>query len=138
MRSAYVEHEHVVLVMRRPSRTKQSFVKECDINSIMSRYEKDGVLVHFNRFQGNYGAFSDAPAFHDAMNKVLSAESMFMSLPASIRSRFGNDPAQFITFATNEANKDELRKLGLLKDVPAAPGPVRVEVINPVVEPVVK
>lgn len=126
-----VRDPRTVKEFRLPSRVKQSFVPECDINNIMKRYEKDGIITHVARYNGEYGAFAGVPEFHDAMNRVIEAEAMFMSLPAAVRSRFRNDPASFIEFATDDKNKDELRKMGLLKPVVPDPLPQKVEVVNP-------
>lgn len=115
---------------KKPSKTKQSFRDECDINNIMKRYEKDGLIAHVNRYSGQYGDFGDAPLFQDAMNKVIAAEEMFMSLPAAVRTRFKNDPGAFIAFATDEKNRDEMKRLGLLKEEAPAPVPMKVEVVN--------
>lgn len=43
------------------------------------------------------------------------ASDRFMSLPAKIRSRFHNDPAELYRFVSNPENDDEAVKLGLLK-----------------------
>ena len=37
-----------------PSLTKQSFKDECNINNIMSKYMKDGLIGHVNKHQGRY------------------------------------------------------------------------------------
>ena len=50
----------VVTVLDPVSMTKQSFADECDINNIMKRYIKDGVVNHLNTYQGNYGDFTGA------------------------------------------------------------------------------
>lgn len=117
----------------RPSLTKQADSKACDINNIMRRYEKDGVITHVNRYQGEYGNFLGVPEYHDAVNQVLAAENMFLSLPAKVRSRFNNDPAAFIDFAQTEGNRDELVALGLIP--PKPPEPVKevldVRVVSP-------
>jgi len=102
------------------SRTKQSFAKECDINNIMKRYEKDGVVNHFNRYGGMYGDFTGVPEYREAVERVMRADAMFMSLPASIRTRFENDPGAFVKFVEDPANKDELTKMGLVRPAPAA------------------
>ena len=101
------------------SMTKQSFRDECDINVLMRRYEKTGLLDHVNTHQGDYGDFINAPDFHTAMNQILTAEHMFQSLPARIRARFANDPGAFLEFAQNPENADEMAELGLIP----APGP---------------
>lgn len=99
--------------------TKQDMKDDCDINVIMKRYEKTGMVDHVSRYQGQYGDF-EAMEFHEAMNFVIEAQDMFMSLPSKIRARFGNDPGAFLEFVNDENNTDELRKMGLLK--PQAPG----------------
>lgn len=96
------------------SLTKQSFKDECDINVLMRRYEKTGLVDHVNTHQGNYGDFINAPDFHSAMNQIMAAEDMFMSLPSRIRARFANDPAAFLEFAQDPSNAEEMQSLGLI------------------------
>ncbi|WNK13306.1 MAG: internal scaffolding protein [Microvirus sp.] len=97
------------------SLTKQAFKEECDINNIMKRFEKDGILAHYNQFQGDYGDFTSCPEYHEAQNKVMNANSMFLTLPAKVRERFSNDPARFLAFVSNPANRPGMVELGLLK-----------------------
>lgn len=111
-----------------PGRTKQAFKAECDINTIMKRYEKTGIVDHVARFGGRYGDYLGAVDYHTAMNEVTKAQEMFLSLPARVRARFGNDPGQFVEFALNPENLDELRELGLApprerEEAPPAPAP---------------
>lgn len=100
------------------SRTQQSLAGETDINNIMSKYQKTGVIQHLNRYQGQYGEFGDVPAYKEGLERVMAAEEMFMSLPSTIRERFGNDPGKFIAFATEPNNIEELRKMGLAPKAP--------------------
>lgn len=100
------------------SLTKQAFRDECDINNIMKRFERDGVLAHYNTYRGDYGDFTDCPEYHDAQNQVIAANSMFLTLPAKIRERFQNDPGAFITFVGDKRNEAEMRELGILKPLP--------------------
>ncbi len=108
----YHPHERVQL---HPGvgRTKQSFAEESNINIIMKRYEKTGMLEHLNTHQGEYGNFIAAPDYHTAMNRIREAGEMFMSIPAGVRARFDNDPAQFLAFVQDPKNKGELVTLGL-------------------------
>lgn len=134
MRSMFAGRARVQKVFVGSSLAKQAFKKECDINAIMARYEKNGLISHVNRFQGQYGDFTDPPGYQDALNKVISAQDMFMTLPAKVRARFGNDPGEFLEFVQDPRNSDELVKLGLakypepekpmevvVKEMPAAP-----------------
>lgn len=96
-----------------PSLTRQEFAEECDINTIMARYEKTGVISHVSNAQPRYVDFGAAPDFHSAMNMLVEAEAAFMSLPATVRRTFENDPVQFVEFAQNPDNLDQMRKWGL-------------------------
>ena len=58
-----------------PSLTKQSFASECDINTIMARYEHTGVLDYVNENEARYGEFS-AVDYQEAMNIVASTQSL--------------------------------------------------------------
>lgn len=112
--AVFRERNRVTLVCGR-SRTKQSFKEECDINRIMRKFEKTGMIEHANRFEGQYGNFIGAPMFHEAQTMIAQAQEMFMTVPAKVRERFGNDPGAFLAFVQDENNKDEMRKLGLLR-----------------------
>ncbi len=94
-------------------RTKQSFVKECDINNILAKYQKTGALTHLQNHGAQYGD-ATAVSFTEAMQIVTKAQTMFEELPSSLRTRFANDPAQFMDFVQTPGNEDEMRDLGLL------------------------
>ena len=96
------------------TRTQQSFIKECDINNIMSKYSKSGLLTHVKEYEGQYGDFTADISFHDAMCTVVKTREMFESLPAAIRQRFFNDPGQFLEFVQDPANAQEMREMGLI------------------------
>jgi len=103
------------LVFTRPSRTKQSFRDECDINNILRKFNVTGQLP-VGSVQPQYGDFSGVTDYQSALNAVMAAQDSFLALPAKVRSRFANDPALFVEFASDEANKDEMRALGLIRE----------------------
>jgi len=92
---------------------QQNLAEETDINRIVAKYQKTGVFTHVSRYAGEYGDFSGVPDYKTGLERIQAADEMFMSLPSKIRDRFGNDPAKFIEFATDEKNLDELQKMGL-------------------------
>lgn len=101
------------------SRTLQSQAQDADINVILKRFGVTGQLPQSARlptFQDFEGIFD----FRTALDAVREAEASFMSIPADIRRRFGDDPQEFVAFCSDPKNLDELRKLGL---APAAPDP---------------
>jgi len=95
--------------------TKQSFRDECDINNILRKYQKTGLIEHVKRFNGQYGDFSDVKGYQDSLNRIKAADEAFMSLPVDLRKRFHQRPAEFLEFVSNSVNRDEMLKMGLLK-----------------------
>lgn len=93
-------------------RTRQSFKEECDINNIMARFSRTGVLDFVNRLEPRYGDVTGLD-YQQAMDVVATARSMFEDLPSALRARFENDPAQLLDFMADPANRDEAVKLGL-------------------------
>ena len=119
-----------------PSRTKQSFAEESDINTIVRRFNLTGQLPE-NVFVPQYGDFSEVTDYHTAMLQVRSADVAFMALPAHVRARFHNNAAELVDFVSDVKNRDEAIKLGLVlvKPEPVVPPPVKVEVVAAAVPP---
>lgn len=101
--------------------TKQSHQAECDINTILKRYQKNGVLTHYAKFGGHYEDLPSDIDYQAGMNAIIQAEDAFMSLPSQLRNRFSNDPARFLAFVQDPANAGELESLGLTRPKPAEP-----------------
>nr|WAE43787.1 MAG: internal scaffolding protein [Microviridae sp.] len=95
--------------------TKQSDLKDCDINIIMKKYERTGLLPDLILKDGRYGDFSDVPTYQESCEIVRAAQEQFDALGVDIRNRFNNDPVQFLAFASNDANYDEMARMGLIK-----------------------
>jgi len=104
---------NATFVFSKPSLTKQSFRDECDINNILRKFNVTGELP-VGSFQPQYGDFSGITDYQSALNAVMAAQDSFLALPAKVRAKFDNDPALFVEFASDEANKDEMKALGLL------------------------
>lgn len=107
-------------VFTKPSRTKQAFKDECDINLIVKRYKKqtgvDLAEVCAPAIGGSYGDYSDVVDYRTACDRIIAADESFGALPAIIRKRFDNDPAVFLDFCHDEKNLPELIKMGLAKE----------------------
>jgi len=97
----------------KPSRTKQAFKDEVDINRIMKKYQKTGVLP-VSQKSPLYGDFSSIPDFEAASNKLIQAQEAFDAQPAYLRKRFNNNPSELLAFLQDESNRDEAIKLGLV------------------------
>lgn len=98
--------------------TERSHAKDCDINTIMSRYKQYGTLPTLIKTNPQYGDFSDTKSYQESLEIVQKAKEQFQGLSAQVRARFENDPAQFLEFAGNKNNKEEMAQMGLLKDSP--------------------
>ena len=56
-----------------PSRTKQSFKEDCDVNVIVNRFVSGGELTHLNRLAPQYGDVSNAVDLQAALELVEEA-----------------------------------------------------------------
>lgn len=110
------------------SRTKQSQLKECDINLIMKKYQKTGIINHFNKHGAMYGEYAPLDLI-SAYETLERTNEMFLDLPAKVRARFKNQPEAFLEFVQDPKNKEEMYELGLAR----RPAPVEPE--PPVVPP---
>lgn len=114
-------YERVQTHFEGPSLTRQEFKDECDLGMTIKRFAKtpDGMRALANA-QGfaETAHFDDVTAlgdFRHVNDVILAAKGKFMALPAIVRKRFSNDPAEFLDFVTNPENLDECRKMGLAK-----------------------
>lgn len=122
-RTAYGPKLKISLTSTAVSRTKQSFKAECDINNIMARYQKTGVLDFTQKNEPRYGDVTGFE-FQRAMLTIAQSKSMFAEMPSALRARFKNDPREFLEYIHDPRNVEEAQELGLLtirKDDPAAP-----------------
>jgi phage internal scaffolding protein len=94
------------------SLTQQQFKEEADINTIVDRFMKSGVLpnaVNMPQYVDYEGVFD----FQSAMNAVRQADENFMRMDAKVRARFNNSPQEFLEFFANPENTEEAIRLGL-------------------------
>lgn len=105
-----------------PGRTRQSFAKDADINNIMRKYNKTGILGDPSapKKPMYFGDFSNVGDFQEHLDMVMDAQDRFDHLSADIRNKFANDPAKLIDFCNDKANYDEAVKLGLLPKPPVS------------------
>lgn len=106
-----------------PSLTQQSQAEEADINVIVRRFGLTGQLPEGVRVP-QYGDFTEVYDFKSAQDAIAMASSSFNAMPAEVRSRFKNDPQEFLEFCSKAENLDEMRKLGLAVPKPEVDTPV--------------
>ena len=94
--------------------TEQSHKEELNINNILAKFQRTGVIEHIKEHGPQY---ADVPAidYREAMEIVTNSNSMFAELPSRARAHFDNDPAKFLETMQNPETKAEtLHQLGLL------------------------
>lgn len=114
--------------------TEQHHEKQCNINNIMARYEKTGLIDHINRIEGNYGDATGAD-FKTALDLVKREEANFAELPAKIRAELNDDPAEYLDLVATDEGVKQMADLlfGSTKtDQPEKPEP---DVPEPTKEP---
>lgn len=101
------------------TKTQQHFRDECDINKIMVKFGKTGILpVLQGAFQGD---FSNVESYQDAMTKIINVQDHFNMLPAKVRAEFKNDPGILLDFLGKVENKQKAIELGLIAKPAEAP-----------------
>jgi phage internal scaffolding protein len=96
------------------SKVEQSQEHLTNVSELLEPAIKRGLLRHSVKFEGEY---DDIPVkdYQQALIIQAQAKSMFEQLPAKIRDKFENDPAQFLAFTQNPNNAEEMRKMGMIK-----------------------
>lgn len=100
------------------SRTKQSFRDQVNINTIIKKHRRTGMIRHLNAKKPFYGDVSHITDYQTALETVKNAENLFMNMSSEIRERFQNDPQQMIDFLNNVDNREEAIKLGMVLKKP--------------------
>lgn len=107
--------------------TVQADRDEADINKVIARFNKSGQLPPTFRGEPFYGDVSEFGDLRESLIKIQEADELFMALPAVVRERFENKPANMIDFLSDEGNREEAEELGLV-----VPRPKPVEPVPPV------
>lgn len=97
------------------TKVEQAKKDACDINKIIKRAEKTGFIGDplQKRKTPIFGDFQNVPDYQESLNRVIRMRNEFESLPADVRAKFKNDPANVIDFLADPKNKEEAIKLGL-------------------------
>lgn len=117
----YCAEDHPGVSFHDESLTDQSQADDCDVNRIVDRFHKTGVLPGVD-VQRMYGDFSSVFDFQQALDTVHHAQAQFDALDAKVRKRFDNDPAKFLEFVSHPKNAQEMVDLGLAS-LSASPTP---------------
>ncbi len=104
-----------------PVMTKQSFKNSTDINKIVGKFVKAGMTPQLPA-DTTFG-FAPPYTFHEALELIRTADDYFEKLPAEARTKFDNDPGEFLAFVEDPENIPELAKMGLIdaREAPVEP-----------------
>lgn len=95
------------------TRTQRQFKDECDINNIIAKFKKTGIITHLGNKTGTYADMSEVGNYQQALQKVIQADKDFEALPSHIRTKFHNNPQELIEFLNDKDKIEESIKLGL-------------------------
>lgn len=104
------------------SKTVESEAQACDINLMMKRYQKHGIIIP-GRDGAFYADFTNADDYLAARATIDRGEKGFATLPSAVRERFKHDPAELIDWVGNGDNRAEAIELGLLPTPEPEPQP---------------
>lgn len=100
-----------------PSMVQQSDKDSTDINLIIKRYCECGICPTCTVKQpiSEDVAMLSGEDFNSMMQKMAQVNNQFNELPAEVRKKFANNPANMLEFIQDPNNRKEAEKLGLLK-----------------------
>lgn len=102
--------------------TEQSHCEECDINNIIRKHGIDLIAATAPLLSPDmFMDVSTTNDFREALEITRKAESSFLQLPAQVRARFNNSPAEFLDFLHDPGNGEELVRMGLASPPPPPP-----------------
>lgn len=119
-RNKFSDRKQVLARHVQDGRTQKHMARATDINNILAKYKKTGVIEHINRAMARYGDFSEYSdvATLENMDKMAKAQASFEMLPAEVRNKFNNSMVGFFSFLEAEENRPTLEKWGILKKAP--------------------
>ncbi len=111
-RTAYGPKLKVGLKTKNDNLVEQHHKDDVDINKIIPRYDKSGVLQEMMEFEGQYADLTGIN-YQDMVDTVANANSAFETLPSELRAMFDHDPAKMLSFMDDESNNEKMYELGL-------------------------
>jgi len=98
-----------------PSKTQQNFTDDADINTIVGRVLKTGIMPDIP-IPPQYGDLTTVDDYHTMVNKLAETKALFYRLDAKERAKFDNDPGAWIGYvnqAINEGDLEPLKQMGM-------------------------
>lgn len=96
-RSPIPKRKRVQITFTKPSLTKQSFKNECDINTIVQRFQNTGQIPVQNTLDPQYGIAPDLD-LKTALDHVKDLQREFDDLKPQEKQIFDNNPEKYASF----------------------------------------
>lgn len=128
---SYTPHDRVSIDTGSDTPVEQSHRDQCDVNEIIRRFKRNGLLDHQNHRQPMYGDFTAASSLQESIELVTAAQDDFDSIPAKVRAAALNSPVQFLEMLSTPEGVAILEKAGLEVSEEGSPTPH----VPPVAEP---
>lgn len=107
--------------------TRASEAAACDINNIMRRFEKTGILPE-GKAPPYFGDVSQIGDYRTMQHQMIAAQNLFDQLPLETRQLFDHSVAALLDFVADPANKSYAQELQLLPpDAAPEPAPTPIE-----------
>lgn len=100
------------------SLTKQSETESTNIHTIMRKYEKTGVIDHWNDTRPTYGDFSMSQGLMRNMEIAQEAKDEFSKLDSRVRRAADNNPVKLLELMTTPEGMHALHEAGMIFDPP--------------------
>lgn len=93
------------------SMTRQDGAEMVNINNIVRKTQLGQIPIGSNKLP-QYGDFSMALTYDQALNRIMEAKDAFMELPAEERKQYGHDPERYYMEKLQEAQEqaEELQR----------------------------
>jgi len=108
----YTPRNRVALSFPEKGQTQQHFTEACDVNNIVERYQRTGILDHVNPATGRYG-YAPSRSYADVAFAVAAMRSQYETLPEKVRERFP-DFYGFVDAFDDPNAQSALVELGLI------------------------
>jgi len=89
-------------------KTIQEQKDSTDINNILERYQRTGLIDHVQKHEPQYGEFA-AYDFQANQNMIARINQTFEELPSSTRKEFDNNVENFMEFIATQENIDDMK-----------------------------
>lgn len=97
------------------TKTQQHFKEEQDINIIVARVLKTGVMPDIP-VPGQYADLSTQEDYHTMLNRIAETNGLFYKLDPELRAEYKNDPGAWLQDVNEKLNQGDLaplREMGL-------------------------